>query len=328
MRFIAVIKDRSVIARILKHIGEDAEEETAWVATAWAAAVLATARAAWVASARVAWRDDTAGRTGSGRENFSKRDAVEERDERGRACRGAATSWRDAGISSAGDAGGGGVGAEDGSSAMLERRTALEFLSSSARGGGARRQLRRRARARGAAVRGLPGGGLRPLRGPRRRHPRARPGAPLRRRAHRGPAPRGGGCGSAGLSTRRGPGRGDLRLEQPVVRARTIDAGRCAAGGSRALPGGAGAAERLGPAARGRAGAAAVAASRDGVAGPPGPAGDDLSPMGGLRRRALRRGARRHRGRRGLRGARRRRIPGPVGAGARQRARIGLPSRP
>jgi hypothetical protein len=63
-------------------------QEAACVATDWAAAASATARAARVASARVAWRDDTAGRTGSGRENFSKRDAVEERDERGRACRG------------------------------------------------------------------------------------------------------------------------------------------------------------------------------------------------------------------------------------------------
>ena len=44
---------------------------------------------------------------------------------------GAATSWRDAGISSAGDAGERGAeGAEDWRFAMLERRTALEFLSS------------------------------------------------------------------------------------------------------------------------------------------------------------------------------------------------------
>ena len=37
-------------------------------------------------------RIGVAGRTGSGREDFSKRDAVEDRDERGRACFGAATS--------------------------------------------------------------------------------------------------------------------------------------------------------------------------------------------------------------------------------------------
>ncbi len=77
-------------------------------------------------------RDGRAGRTGSGREHFSKRDVVEDRNERGRTCFGAATSWRDAGISFAGDAGER-EGAEDGSAAMLERRTALEFLSSRAR---------------------------------------------------------------------------------------------------------------------------------------------------------------------------------------------------
>ncbi len=48
-------------------------QEAARVATAWDAEVLATARAAWVASAWAAWRDGRAGRTGSGRESCSAR---------------------------------------------------------------------------------------------------------------------------------------------------------------------------------------------------------------------------------------------------------------
>jgi hypothetical protein len=96
--------------------------EAACVATAWAAAASATARAARVASARVAWRDDRAGRTGRGRENFSKRDAVEERDERGRAC----PEWRRRG----GTWGSPPRGTREGREGRLERRTALEFFSS------------------------------------------------------------------------------------------------------------------------------------------------------------------------------------------------------
>ena len=59
----------------------------------------------------------------------SWRDVVEDSNERGRACFGEATTWQDAGISPAGDAGER-EGAEDLSSEMLERRTALEFFSS------------------------------------------------------------------------------------------------------------------------------------------------------------------------------------------------------
>ena len=53
-RFIVVITDRAASERILRRMGEDAEEEIARVATAWAAAASATARAARVACARVA----------------------------------------------------------------------------------------------------------------------------------------------------------------------------------------------------------------------------------------------------------------------------------
>ena len=62
-----------------------AMREAARVVTAWDAEALAIARAAGVAAAWTAWRDGRADRTGRGRENFSKRDAVEGRDERGRA---------------------------------------------------------------------------------------------------------------------------------------------------------------------------------------------------------------------------------------------------
>jgi hypothetical protein len=62
-----------------------AMREAARVVTAWDAEALAIARAARVAAAWTAWRDGRADRTGRGRENFSKRDAVEDRDERGRA---------------------------------------------------------------------------------------------------------------------------------------------------------------------------------------------------------------------------------------------------
>jgi hypothetical protein len=64
------------------------------VATACAAVALATAQAARAAAASTSWRD-----------------AVGDREDPGRACLKAATSWRDAGISSAGDAGerGGGL---------------------------------------------------------------------------------------------------------------------------------------------------------------------------------------------------------------------------
>jgi hypothetical protein len=48
-----------------------AMREAARVVTAWDAEVLATARAAWVASAWVAWRAGRVGRAGRGRENFS-----------------------------------------------------------------------------------------------------------------------------------------------------------------------------------------------------------------------------------------------------------------
>ncbi len=51
MRFIAVIKDRAVIERVLKHIEEDTEEETTRVATDWDAEALVTVRAAHVATA-------------------------------------------------------------------------------------------------------------------------------------------------------------------------------------------------------------------------------------------------------------------------------------
>ena len=104
-------------------------QEAVRVATAWAAAASATARAARVASARVAWRDDRAGRTGSGRENFSKRDAVEERDERGRAGGGQRRRGGTRG-SHPRRTRAGGEAAEDWSAALVERRTALEFLSS------------------------------------------------------------------------------------------------------------------------------------------------------------------------------------------------------
>ena len=87
-RFIVVITDRAASERILRRMGEDAEEEIARVATAWDAEALATARAARVATAWVAWRGGRADRTGSGRENSSERDAVEDREERGRACGG------------------------------------------------------------------------------------------------------------------------------------------------------------------------------------------------------------------------------------------------
>ena len=90
------------------------------------AVALATARAARIASARVAWRDDRAGRTGSGRENFSKRDVVEDRDERGRACRRQRRCGGTRGSHPRGTRARG-AGAEDWSAAMLERRTALEF---------------------------------------------------------------------------------------------------------------------------------------------------------------------------------------------------------
>jgi hypothetical protein len=74
--------------RILRRMGEDAKEEIASVATAWDAEGSATARAARVATAWVARRGGRADRPGRGRENFSERDAVEDREERGRACRG------------------------------------------------------------------------------------------------------------------------------------------------------------------------------------------------------------------------------------------------
>ena len=61
---------------------------SACVVSAWDARDLATARAARVVSVWVAWRDGRAGRTGWGREDFSKRDVAEGRHERGRACRG------------------------------------------------------------------------------------------------------------------------------------------------------------------------------------------------------------------------------------------------
>jgi hypothetical protein len=60
MRFIVVIKDRAASERILRHMGEDAEEEIARVATAWDAEALATAQAARVATAWDAWRDGRA----------------------------------------------------------------------------------------------------------------------------------------------------------------------------------------------------------------------------------------------------------------------------
>jgi hypothetical protein len=72
-RFIAVMKGRAASERILRHMGEDAEEELARVATAWDAEALATARSALVAAAWAAWRDGRVGRTGSGRENFRAR---------------------------------------------------------------------------------------------------------------------------------------------------------------------------------------------------------------------------------------------------------------
>jgi len=53
------------------------------------------------------------GRTGSGREDFSKRDAVEAREERGREERGGATTWRDAGVSPARDGFVAGMGVYD-----------------------------------------------------------------------------------------------------------------------------------------------------------------------------------------------------------------------
>jgi hypothetical protein len=52
---------------------ERSMQEAARVASAWAAEALTIARAAWVASAWVAWRDGRAGRTGSGREDFRAR---------------------------------------------------------------------------------------------------------------------------------------------------------------------------------------------------------------------------------------------------------------
>jgi hypothetical protein len=54
MRFIVAIKDRAVLECTLKHIGADAAEETACVATAWDAEALVTARAARIASAGAA----------------------------------------------------------------------------------------------------------------------------------------------------------------------------------------------------------------------------------------------------------------------------------
>jgi hypothetical protein len=142
MRFIAVIKDRAASERILRHMGEDAEEEIARVAIAWDAEALATAQAARAAYGRAVPHGQWPG-------EISARDLVEDRDERGRACRGqrrrggtrgshprgtraggegAATSWRDAVISSAGDAGGRGgdlIGA--GRWVSFPRHTGMRF---------------------------------------------------------------------------------------------------------------------------------------------------------------------------------------------------------
>jgi hypothetical protein len=102
-------------------MGEDAEEEIARVATAWDAEALATARAARVATAWVAWRGGRADRTGSGRENSSERDAVEDREERGRACGGQRRRGGTRGSHPRGTRAGG--------ERVLERRTALDSLS-------------------------------------------------------------------------------------------------------------------------------------------------------------------------------------------------------
>ena len=115
----------------------------ACVATAWDAETWTTARAARVATAWAAWRDGRAGRMGSGRENFSERDVVADRDERGRAGRGSdvVTGRGDRGRGGRGREGGG-MGGRDARWMAARRRESVGVCTSSRRWCGSNRRAR------------------------------------------------------------------------------------------------------------------------------------------------------------------------------------------
>jgi hypothetical protein len=127
MRFIAVIRDRAVIERILQHIGEDAEEPRFARARdpcdLWARGRASTRgeRVVWEGDVRpLRVEGDGFGQRGGGSVAGCQRDDANVR-------RWGTSSLRTLGVSSTSRAA---HEAEDCSSEMLERRTALEFLSS------------------------------------------------------------------------------------------------------------------------------------------------------------------------------------------------------